>query len=258
MRLKIPITPNMAPFCHIVLVYITNKGELVAAEKEIKVDNVLCNFVKITAAPQETQPGKETSITIESKPNSIVGLMGVDQSAILLKKGNDISREDVENDLRGYDNTWFGNTRTWGRSRRSTIGWLPGYSVRDIFSRAGSVILTNAYLPEEKFMEQERHLSVRSVKSMSVKPKSESRHSLAKVVQRTYSSTGQLSPVIMVRSNFIETWIWDLFELRHLLMRCVSVPHQICLLLFYTVVLLPLMKLVSWKSIHKVPFSHQW
>uniref|UniRef100_A0A146LT42 TEP1-F n=1 Tax=Lygus hesperus TaxID=30085 RepID=A0A146LT42_LYGHE len=45
MRLKIPITPNMAPFCHIVLVYITNKGELVAAEKEIKVDNVLCNFV---------------------------------------------------------------------------------------------------------------------------------------------------------------------------------------------------------------------
>ena len=44
-RTKIHVTPNMAPDSHIMVVFVSSKGELLAAEKEVRVDNVLANFV---------------------------------------------------------------------------------------------------------------------------------------------------------------------------------------------------------------------
>jgi len=36
-------------------------------------------------------PGENVNLVISAKPNSFVGLLGVDQRSILLKSGNDIS-----------------------------------------------------------------------------------------------------------------------------------------------------------------------
>lgn len=42
-------------------------------------------------------------ISVHSKPNSYVGLLGVDQSVLLLKKGNDIEHSTVFNELETYN-----------------------------------------------------------------------------------------------------------------------------------------------------------
>jgi len=47
--------------------------------------------VKITTNSEETQPGTDVELTFEAKPNSYVGILGVDQSVLLLKSGNDIT-----------------------------------------------------------------------------------------------------------------------------------------------------------------------
>lgn len=47
--------------------------------------------VKIDATPSVVEPGANVGITVETRPNSYVGLMGIDQSVILLKEGNDIT-----------------------------------------------------------------------------------------------------------------------------------------------------------------------
>jgi hypothetical protein len=47
--------------------------------------------VKISANSEETQPGTDVELTFEAKPNSYVGILGVDQSVLLLKSGNDIT-----------------------------------------------------------------------------------------------------------------------------------------------------------------------
>jgi hypothetical protein len=47
--------------------------------------------VKINTNAEETQPGKNVELTVEAKPNSYVGILGVDQSVLLLKSGNDIT-----------------------------------------------------------------------------------------------------------------------------------------------------------------------
>lgn len=41
--------------------------------------------------PEEVAPGDNVNLVITSKPNSYVGLLGVDQRSLLLKSGNDIS-----------------------------------------------------------------------------------------------------------------------------------------------------------------------
>lgn len=42
--------------------------------------------------PDSVEPGKAVDIVVKAKPNSYVGVLGVDQSVLLLKTGNDISR----------------------------------------------------------------------------------------------------------------------------------------------------------------------
>ena len=43
-------------------------------------------------APDSVEPGKAVDISVKAKPNSYVGVLGVDQSVLLLRKGNDITR----------------------------------------------------------------------------------------------------------------------------------------------------------------------
>lgn len=50
--------------------------------------------VDLEVNPMETQPGNNVDITIRTKPNSYVGVLGVDQSVLLLRSGNDLSLVD--------------------------------------------------------------------------------------------------------------------------------------------------------------------
>lgn len=71
---------------------------------------------------QQTSPGQDVDITIISKPNSYVGLLGIDQSVLLLRKGNDFEKSQVFDELEEYSkhkpfsvSRWYenANTRRW-------------------------------------------------------------------------------------------------------------------------------------------------
>lgn len=51
---------------------------------------------------KQARPGQEVDITVISKPNSYVGLLGVDQSVLLLRKGNDLDKSQIFNELDEY------------------------------------------------------------------------------------------------------------------------------------------------------------
>jgi hypothetical protein len=48
--------------------------------------------VNINTDVEETRPGTNVELTFEAKPNSYVGVLGIDQSVLLLKSGNDITK----------------------------------------------------------------------------------------------------------------------------------------------------------------------
>lgn len=47
--------------------------------------------IDLKVTPGEVMPGESVNLVISAKPNSFIGLLGVDQRSILLKSGNDIS-----------------------------------------------------------------------------------------------------------------------------------------------------------------------
>lgn len=90
--------------------------------------------MKLDLSTQQAKPGEYLNITVSTKPNSYVGLLGVDQSVLILKKGNDIEKSEVFDQLEGYNTRNYFNRRFWG----------PYYNTYDDFDRAGAVVLTNA------------------------------------------------------------------------------------------------------------------
>lgn len=81
----------MAPTAHVLVYYIRDDGEIVADALDVDLQGTLQNFVDIKVSPGNVRPGESVDLTITSKPNSYIGLLGVDQRSLLLKSGNDIS-----------------------------------------------------------------------------------------------------------------------------------------------------------------------
>lgn len=72
------------------------------------------------------------TLTVNAHPNSYVGLLGVDQSVLLLKRGNDIELETLSRDL--YE---------CGQFLQSVDNYLV-YTYHEDYKIVGAVVLTNA------------------------------------------------------------------------------------------------------------------
>ncbi|KAK2582524.1 hypothetical protein KPH14_004819 [Odynerus spinipes] len=193
--LKFLATYVMAPTAHIIVYYIRDDGEVIADALDVELEGVLQNFVDIKVAPEEVEPGKDVSLTITSKPNSYIGILGVDQRSLLLKSGNDISYKQVEQELRSYDSV---EESPYSDIFRSF--WRPGSGTADdVFKNTGAVIMTNGYLFEYYAPIYYRA----SVDSLDI-------HAplLAESSREAVFSTTKVT----VRKNFPETWLWQALD----------------------------------------------
>lgn len=85
---KFKATLDLVPKAKVIIGHVKN-GELHAttAEISIEMDSInLKNFIKLKLSPTETKPGKNVSIAVSTNPKSHIGLVGIDQSVLLLKK----------------------------------------------------------------------------------------------------------------------------------------------------------------------------
>lgn len=76
------------------IVYYFDQQQIVSSKVEIKIkteDVRLANFVDLDLSTNETQPSRCVNITVHTNPKSYVGLLGVDQSVLLLKDDNDFT-----------------------------------------------------------------------------------------------------------------------------------------------------------------------
>lgn len=89
------------------------------------------------------KPGQNITISVYTKPNSFVGLLGVDQSVLLLKKGNDIEQSTVFNELEKFSLT-----------DKRNYEWIRDYDYTtfDDFQSSEAVLITNANKPYGKIL----------------------------------------------------------------------------------------------------------
>ncbi|XP_037711801.1 CD109 antigen isoform X5 [Drosophila subpulchrella] len=128
-NVKFTPTFSMVPKATIYIHYIFN-GDLYFEEKSIDFEKDFLNSIDISA-PVGAKPSEEVKLRVKTDPDSFVGLLGVDQSVLLLKSGNDLSQDEIFNGLNKYQ-----TSTPW----QSGYGRYPGQT-------SGLVTLTNAHYP---------------------------------------------------------------------------------------------------------------
>lgn len=98
---------DLAPSATFIAYYFKG-GALISKRVNIDFNRDFNNFIELKAAPDQTRAGDNIAIDITTNAKNYVGLVAIDQSVLLLKKGNDLKREDVFNGILEY------GTRTRG------------------------------------------------------------------------------------------------------------------------------------------------
>ncbi|KAH8281351.1 hypothetical protein KR054_000020, partial [Drosophila jambulina] len=183
---KFTPTFEMVPTATIYIHYVTN-DDLHFEEKKIEFEKEFSNSIDISA-PLSAKPSEEVKLQVKTDPDSFVGLLGVDQSVLLLKSGNDLSRDDIFNSLNKYK-----TSTPWQRG----YGKYPGET-------SGLVTLTNAhypYTPDEYLWEFDKE------------PVLYEQHVVQDIIFDAYMPGAPLADpttpqVPQIRKEFPENWIF--------------------------------------------------
>lgn len=90
---SIPATFELLPSAQLIVYYFEQQQIVSSTVKiEIKSENVrLANFVDLNLSQNQIEPGCSLNISVHSNPKSYIGLLGVDQSVLLLKDDKDLT-----------------------------------------------------------------------------------------------------------------------------------------------------------------------
>lgn len=102
-------TFEMAPTLH-VLVYRFHNDELLSAISDIQLKEDLNNYLKLKVSSKQVRPGDNVTIDIFTNPNSYVGLLGVDQSVLLLKKSDPLSVDEALQAIDSGRSTYYSSS----------------------------------------------------------------------------------------------------------------------------------------------------
>ncbi|XP_017152343.1 CD109 antigen isoform X4 [Drosophila miranda] len=174
----------MVPQATIFVHYIFD-NELRFEEKRITFEMDFTNSIEISA-PADAKPSEEIKLRVKTDADSFVGLLGVDQSVLLLKSGNDLNRDEIFNSLSKYQTT---------TPYRRGFGRYPGET-------SGLVTLTNANYPYNTAVQY-------ADAGLYVTDNFE--YEEAEVdddIDTVDSHSPSETKTDIVRTNFAEIWIW--------------------------------------------------
>ncbi len=209
-------TFDMVPNVHVVVYTIRDDGNVNTASRVVYLQKKLQNQITLESAVNETEPGTEYDLKITTSPNSYVGLLAVDQSVLLLRSGNDISVDDVTDDLSRYNQVV--NSR---RNYHQRYYWSQEIST---IENAGMFVLSNVKDFIRRPMEEVMYYSTPSYHNKRIgvsgfpgSQASAGYGGLAGVPSPQFFASADRSEAVSsggqstvtVRKDFPETWIWD-------------------------------------------------
>ncbi|XP_052103753.1 CD109 antigen-like [Mytilus californianus] len=205
---NLSITYAMIPQAKLLIYYVRQQnGEVVADAITFPIEDIFNNKVSINFNKRRAKPGDDVEVELTADPNSLVNVLAVDKSVLLLKSGNDITTQNVLNELQGYSNSgFFAIFDGWDF-------WLPRpVNDRDafsIFAGAGVYVLTDALLYQ--YISQQGPINV-----FPVGISGPTRLFFGGGVGGLGGlgaglgglGTGGLAVPTRTRKNFPETWLW--------------------------------------------------
>lgn len=143
------VEQRMAPESRILCYYVRDENkELIADAVTVLVGGSTRNFVKVSTSAQEVRPGERVDVDVLTRPDSLVGVLALDQSVALLRTGNDISPSDVARDLKQYGGGGGGGRGADAPEQGSQV--LDPHrqelasNAQELFDKTDMVVLSNA------------------------------------------------------------------------------------------------------------------
>ncbi|XP_055599439.1 thioester-containing protein 1 allele R1-like isoform X22 [Uranotaenia lowii] len=195
---RFPASFAMVPRARLVVYLIQDDGELISDKVDIEFGNDLQNYLKVTLSKSQAKPAEDVDITIDTNSDSYVGLLGVDQSVLLLKSGNDLTSDKVFNELKMYEERSYGGFR-----KKRFAPWYHRPNFED-FNGAGAAIMTNANEPPHHPVVLKRKKKP-SVVLNDPKP-------VMALAASAQIPKLPASAKVVLRKEFPESWIWEDFK----------------------------------------------
>ncbi|KAJ6649478.1 CD109 antigen [Pseudolycoriella hygida] len=189
-------TFDMVPKVEVVAYTLHDDGSVHTAYRKIDVQTKLPNEITLESTLNQTEPGQEFNLKITTSPDSFVGLLAVDQSVLLLRSGNDISKNSVTNALYNFNIVRKPNNN-YQQSYYST------HHINRI-ENAGMFVLSNIkdfirtpinYPATPNFVRLHEFLADSPI-----------------ALARPQSDYVENEASVSIRKDFPETWIWDFIE----------------------------------------------
>ncbi|KAK2568089.1 Pregnancy zone protein [Acropora cervicornis] len=218
--LEFNVTHEMVPSCRILLFYVREDKETVAATMQFDTEATLENEVKIQFADTQRQPGEKTRLIIKAAKGSKVAITAVDRSVHFLEEGNELTEADAIKALRSQDVGPYGSDSCWPtglwpfRQRRSAFPWYR--HKKDLDSSKAfrvrckkiiiiiMVVCNEIYFPGGRLNGAPRMVLMTGANA-GIQPLMETIGDGDTVI--TKQSSTKRKPV-NVRKEFPETWLW--------------------------------------------------
>ncbi|GAB6021604.1 CD109 molecule [Chamberlinius hualienensis] len=208
------LTQEMAPRVRVVAYYVSSCGEVVADSLDFTVDGIFLTPVSLHTSENKTKPGAPLEVRVDTLPNATVGLLAIDQSVLLLKSGNDLSKNEIINDLGGYESGW--RPSVYDRKKRSIWWRPPSDTLTQLFESAGLVFFSNGLFQKQQSYDYGnlgpypvRFNSFSGGAAGGMMPVADSIQFEASTAPDPLSgSAGSNSDKPKIRQSFPETWIW--------------------------------------------------
>uniref|UniRef100_A0A3F2Z148 TEP1-F n=1 Tax=Anopheles minimus TaxID=112268 RepID=A0A3F2Z148_9DIPT len=194
--INIPSTYCMVPCAKLLVHYISAAGYIVSCYTDVKFEKLFENKIHVNLSKNELKPGDSLDLDIQTEKGSFVGLLAVDQSVLLLKSGNDISCEQIEQELSLYESAqnYHGY---WNSSNTSEC------------QAVGAILLSNRFIPQDIFLDAQFlacSAEVGMVGGFGAQPMMLRSAQMCNMEADTFV---EAAPEPTVRANFPETWIWE-------------------------------------------------
>ncbi|XP_052795598.1 CD109 antigen-like isoform X2 [Mya arenaria] len=150
-RLRVMMTSEMAPLSRLIVYYVKHDAEVIADSVMFDVDGLLKNQVDIDYMVRgrrikRGKPGNDVTITVKADAGSLCNVLTVDKSVLLLKSGNDITFNQLEEEVESYDTVRPSPCLGFICLRHFYPVPTTGSDVTQIFQNSGLMVITDAFL----------------------------------------------------------------------------------------------------------------
>ncbi|RWS07950.1 CD109 antigen-like protein, partial [Dinothrombium tinctorium] len=213
------VTHAMAPKARVIVYYVREENqEIIADAVNFDVEGIFRTPVSIRTSVNQTRPGSLVDVRVKTNPNAFVAVLGLDQSILLLKSGNDITQKDVIDELETYDGGKTNKIPQWyGRRKKRSFWWPGSTSAGEVFEDSGVVIISNGLVYYSfplhyrmNFMPYDDMVPLSAGPSMLKSGFAVKMPFTAKMTNKADKMSQ--TNAVQLRKNFPETWLWTTAE----------------------------------------------